>query len=42
MVTNKLMFEDETTIVTQYIYALIQCMRAVLGQRLTEGETYNE
>jgi len=42
MVTTKLMFEDETAIVTQCIYVPIKCMRAVLGQRLIEGETYKE
>jgi hypothetical protein len=42
MVTTKLMFEDEVAVGTQYIYAPIKCTRAVLGQRMIEGETYNE
>lgn len=42
MVTTELMLEDETAIVAQYVYAPIKCVRAVLGRRLIEGETYNE
>jgi hypothetical protein len=39
MVTTKLMLEDETAITFMLPY---KSKRAILGQRLIEGETYNE
>lgn len=42
IVANKLTVEDQTAVLTQYSYAPIKCTSSVLGQRLIEGEKYNE